>query len=85
MDEIVDKLYLGGIAGAFDPGYLQHKGITHILSLLDRPIPEEQVQNFTYKFVGVLDLYDTDLLQEMDACQEFVKEGIEKGGILVHW
>lgn len=84
MDQIIDNLYLGGIAGAFDPDYLRGRGITHILSLLDRPLPEEHVCNFKYMFVYALDLYDTDLLQEMEKSLAFIDEGIRDGAVLVH-
>ena len=85
MDKILDKLYLGGISGTFDPAYLHGRGITHILSLLDRPMPEELISSFKYKYVYALDLYDTDLLQDLEECLKFVAEGRNNGGVLVHW
>ena len=85
MDKIIDRLYLGGISGTFDPAYLHERGITHILSLLDRPMPAELVDGFKYKHVYALDLYDTDLLQDLEECLKFVEEGRQNGGVLVHW
>jgi hypothetical protein len=85
MNQIIDKLYLGGIAGTFDPSQLLDKGITHILSILEHPIPDDLLKDFKYKFVYALDLYDTDLLQELEECLTFIEDGIKEGVVLVHW
>ncbi|KAK7095589.1 dual specificity protein phosphatase 12-like [Littorina saxatilis] len=84
MDQIVDKLYLGGIADPFDPTVLRDKGVTHILSLMDRPLPAQLVEGFRYKHVYALDLYDTDLLTDLEDCLTFVEDGRQHGGVLVH-
>ena len=85
MDKILDTLYLGGIPSTFDPAQLHEKGILYILSLLDRPMPAELMHGFKYKHVYALDLYDTDLLQDLEDCLAFVEEGRKQGGVLVHW
>ena len=38
-----------------------------------------------YKHVYALDTEDTDLLSKLTECIEFVKEGRNADGVLVHW
>ncbi|KAL8597520.1 hypothetical protein ACOMHN_033391 [Nucella lapillus] len=84
MDEILPKLYLGGITGIFDPALLREIGISHVLTLMDRALPGELMSGFTYHHVFALDLYDHDLLQDLEECLKFVEEGRQQGGVLVH-
>lgn len=84
-DAVLDNLYLGGIQGPFNSEILRSQGITHILSILDRPLLAELVEGFKYKFIYALDLYDTDLLQDMEECLEFIEQGRQEGSVLVHW
>ncbi|XP_025112847.1 dual specificity protein phosphatase 12-like [Pomacea canaliculata] len=83
-DAVLDNLYLGGIQGPFNSEILRSQGITHILSILDRPLLAELVEGFKYKFIYALDLYDTDLLQDMEECLEFIEQGRQEGSVLVH-
>ncbi len=43
------------------------------------------VVGFSYKYVHAFDMDTEDLLSHLEECLEFVKEGCEKGGVLVHW
>ena len=85
MNKILDNLYLGGVEAAIDTSTLKSCGITHILTIDDRPLSQETTKGFISKYVHGLDLPDTDLLSHMDECNEFMEEGENTGGVLVHW
>nr|KAG5703062.1 hypothetical protein BaRGS_016223 [Batillaria attramentaria] len=85
FDRVLDNLYLGGIFGKFQPALLKEQGITHILTLLDRPLHKEHVSDFTYKFVYALDMEVHNLLPNLEECLEFVEQGRREGTVLVHW
>ncbi|XP_076454666.1 dual specificity protein phosphatase 12-like [Babylonia areolata] len=84
LDEIMPKLFLGGITGIFEPSALRQRGITHVLTLMDRALPGELMSGFTYQHVFALDMYDHDLLRDMEECLAFVEEGMQQGAVLVH-
>lgn len=83
-DRILDNLFLGGIFGSFKPELLKQQGITHILTLLDRPLPQSCTGDFTYKFVYALDMEIHNLLHNLEECLEFMQKGMEEGSVLVH-
>lgn len=37
------------------------------------------------KFIEASDLPSTDLLHHFGECCQFIKQGVERGGVLVHW
>ena len=39
----------------------------------------------TTMFLQATDVPDTDLLHHFERCCQFIKQGVEQGGILVHW
>lgn len=83
MDKIVDKLYLGNLKGASDMQALHKAGITHILQVASgiRPFfPKD----FKYKVINVTDTSQSSLIRHFPAAVQFIKEGISKGGVLVH-
>ena len=85
-DQIMPGLYLGGIVSVTDLDCLQKSRITHILTLLDHPLPLELSKHFTYKFLYLLDLCDSDLLNILTGCLQFITNGMQNGGhVFVHW
>ncbi|XP_071111624.1 dual specificity protein phosphatase 12-like [Haliotis cracherodii] len=84
LNAIFDDLYLGSMEAALHTDTLKELGITHILTIDDRPLLQEITCHFSCKYVHGLDLQDTDLLTYFDECVEFINEGRNKGGILVH-
>ncbi|XP_014664318.1 PREDICTED: dual specificity protein phosphatase 12-like isoform X2 [Priapulus caudatus] len=84
MHEVAEKLFLGSLIAAKNWMELKRNGITHILSVMDVPLPRTHTQGFTYKFVKSMDMADADLLSYFDECHNFIEDGCESGGILVH-
>ena len=65
---------------------LQAKGITHVLSVDEKPLPDILTSQVNYRHVFALDLYDFDLLSFFPECLTFIDQGRESGGrVLVHW
>lgn len=85
MSFIIEGLFLGSLDDVYASKKLKEKGVTHILTIETRPIPREFAQGFTTKFVHAFDMDNQDLLSHFDECFEFIKQGRESGGVLVHW
>lgn len=84
-DCIIEGLYLGGIMAALNEQDLQGKGITHVLSVDEKPLPDVLTSQINYKHVFALDLYDFDLLSCFPECLAFIDQARESGGkVLVH-
>lgn len=43
------------------------------------------MQAFTYKSVELMDSEEEDLLTHIESSVNFIDEGRESGGVLVHW
>lgn len=84
MSEIIDNLYLGSWSAAKDIIRLKARGITHILTVNNSPLPKSVSEQFKYKFVHGFDLEFTDLLTYFEGCIKFIDEGIRYGSVLVH-
>jgi protein-tyrosine phosphatase len=41
-------------------------------------------KDFTYKVINVADVSSTNLLRHFPAAIQFIKEGVQQGGILIH-
>ena len=83
MTEILPRLYLGSVYDASNHYRLKERGITHILTVaagLEPIYPDE----FTYHRVQVFDMPSASLLPHFPKIAEFINEGLEKGGVLVH-
>jgi protein-tyrosine phosphatase len=83
MNKIIDKLWLGNLQAAQDLQTLKHHGITHILQVASgiRPMfPKD----FQYKIIEVTDLSSSSIIRHFPAAISFIREGISKGGVLVH-
>eukprot|EP00211_Chloroparvula_japonica_P008555 CAMPEP_0119155642 /NCGR_PEP_ID=MMETSP1310-20130426/51854_1 /TAXON_ID=464262 /ORGANISM="Genus nov. species nov., Strain RCC2339" /LENGTH=174 /DNA_ID=CAMNT_0007148243 /DNA_START=71 /DNA_END=592 /DNA_ORIENTATION=+ len=84
--EIRDGVWLGSISDAQNIVGLQEKGISHILTVILGVKPRFPL-SFKYKTIGVVD-YTGDTLREREHLNEetfdFLDEGRERGGVLVH-
>ena len=49
------------------------------------PLPTKQHEGFVYRHVHALDEETYDLLSKFNDCLQFVEEGRQAGGVLVHW
>ena len=86
MDKVYDGLYLGALEDVFKINAMREAGISHILSVIDRPMAVSIQNQFTCKFVNVLDFPDEDLLSYFEESLRFIDEGRKNGtGVLVHW
>lgn len=83
MDKISDKLYLGNLKGASDLNALKQAGITHILQVA-AGIKPFFPKDFTYKVISITDTSQSSLIRHFPAAIAFIKEGISRGGVLVH-
>ena len=83
MDKIVEKLYLGNLKGASDFQTLKHHGITHILQVASGIKPFFP-KDFTYKVINITDQSSSSLIRHFPAAIAFIKEGMARGGVLVH-
>lgn len=85
MDEVIDNLYIGSKSAVKNADTLKAKGITHIVTVSDHPLPLVVSQEFKYKYIHGLDLEFTDLLTMFDECYQFIDEGRLQGSVIVHW
>ena len=84
-DNIVDNLWLGNWASAYDKDALKKMGITHILSAV-YDISPTYPDDFKYMKIPVIDRADhaEHLSNHFDEAVEFIQDGLEEGGVLVH-
>ena len=83
MDKIAERLYLGNLKGASNYQALKSSGITHILQVA-AGIEPFFPKDFKYKVILISDTSSSSLLRHFPAAISFIKEGMAKGGVLVH-
>ena len=68
-----------------------HGDPVHDESVMSDPVMGEEVDltvthgRFKTKFVCSADMSESDLLHHFEPCCRFIKEGVERGTVLVHW
>lgn len=83
---ILPNIYLGSIEAACNTENLKRLGITHVLTLDDRPLQEKFSRDFKYKFVLVYDLPMFDVISIFYECFQFIDDACNKSSaILIHW
>ena len=86
IDEIIDRFYISGISAAKDEGQLEIKKITHILSVMKKPLPDSVRRKRTCLNIDAIDSYKCNLQQYFPECLTFIDQAREAGGsVLVHW
>ena len=83
MDKILDRLYLGNLKGAQDLNALKSTNITHILQVANGIKPFFP-KYFKYKVISMPDSGSYQLIRHFPAAISFIKEGMARGGVLVH-
>lgn len=81
INEITDKIFLGELMGGKQRAYLRKKGVTNILSIIDKNacyFPKD----FTYKHINMQDLSDCQIMKHFRECLEFIDTS--KGKVFVH-
>lgn len=83
---IGENLYLGGLAAAKNLEVLKKYNITHILTIDICPLPRRVLEqkHLVIKFIQLSDQPHEDILSHFDEADLFIKEGREKGAVLVH-
>ena len=87
VDIILPNLYLGDKNSAIDLELIGKLEVSHILSVDIVPLPQVVSSNFpnlALMQVCVADMPHEDLLTHFEASVKFVKEGVNKNGVLVH-
>lgn len=86
--EVRPRLYVGSIGAAENIQTLQKLGVSHILSLGDKDMFSLLISTkeaaLTNLQVTISDKASEDLSMHVEACTEFIDEGLSKGGCLVH-
>ncbi|XP_023515308.1 dual specificity protein phosphatase 1-like [Cucurbita pepo subsp. pepo] len=81
--QIEEGVFLGSIGAAHNKDELKKLNITHILTIACS-MPPANPNDFVYKVVGVVDTRDADIKQHFDDCFNFIEEGRQSGGVLIH-
>lgn len=76
MHQILDRLWLGDMAGAYNKYLLKKNGITHVLTVAQGIMPKFPTL-MSYKLVNILDSPAANLKQHFQGCIKFIKEAIE--------
>lgn len=86
IDQIAPFLFLGRAKAAENVELLEVFNITHILTVEDTCIEPKIQAKYKYKFKKLADDPDSNLLEILEECIEFIDSAIEnKTRILVHW
>ena len=82
IDNIDDNLWLGNLSAAKDIKDLKEKGITKILTIMEKDFPEYKSEDgFVHKRIELIDYIDQNIIKFFGECLNFIK-GDEK--VLVH-
>ncbi|PWA38896.1 dual specificity protein phosphatase 1 [Artemisia annua] len=81
--QIEEGLYLGSVGAANNQTLLKSLNVTHVLTVANS-IPPAYTNDFTYKIVDVSDREEVNIAQFFDECFNFINEGKQMGGVLVH-
>jgi len=82
-DEILSRLFLGSIKSALNVVALVKQNITHILTIHDSLNPTYP-NHFEYMWIQADDYETVNIIQHFEKVIQFIEEGRQKGGILVH-
>ena len=80
MHQILDNLWLGDMAGAYNKFQLKKNGITHILTVAMGIMPKFPTL-FQYKVISILDCPSANLKVHFQPCLKFLKESMYANSI----
>jgi len=81
--EVKTKLYVGNLIASRNREFIESSKISHILTVAN-DIDPEYPSNCKYKCVDVDDWHEEDLSKYFIDCFEFIDQGMQNGGVLVH-
>lgn len=65
---------------------LKEAGITHVVSVLRRPLGKALFENYEHKVIEVDDVEDENMLEHFTASNKFISGALQAGGaVLIHW
>jgi len=82
--EILSGLWLGDACSAEDSKLMKKLGMTHILTIGNRPLPDTAQETFIYKYIFAYDSDSQNILCYFQECFNFIKDALLKGRIFVH-
>lgn len=86
MSYVLEGLYIGGVDDVCDLTELRNKGVTHVLTVNNKPVDQKICEEFAYKYIHALDMESCDLLSHFMECIEFIDEARNNNGCaIVHW
>ncbi|TNV78290.1 hypothetical protein FGO68_gene7414 [Halteria grandinella] len=84
MHLIIERLWLGDMAGAYNKDILKKNGITDILTVAQDILPKFP-RLFNYKLIKILDTPSANLKVHFQTCIAFIRDALNRGGcVLVH-
>ncbi|XP_013778636.1 dual specificity protein phosphatase 19-like [Limulus polyphemus] len=81
--EVIPRLFIGSQDVAEDLNLLHQMNVTHILNVATG-VPNVFEEEFIYKRIGILDLPEANIRMFFDGCFQFIDDGLQEGGVLVH-
>jgi Leucine-rich repeat (LRR) protein len=81
--KIAKGLYLGSANAATNRSLLKDYGVTHVLTIAN-DIPPRHTEHFKYMVIYTDDVRSASLKQHFKEAYNFIKEGMEQGGAIVH-
>lgn len=85
MDEIVPRLWLGGLDAARNTQLLLSRKVTCILTVNTKDLGPTRTEGFEHLFLEANDDLEADLLGHFPAAFDFIERSLEGSGVLVHW
>lgn len=86
LDCIESGLWIGNLTAAMDKTVLERHKVNYILTVDSCPLPANIIDliGVKNKFIQVTDIAQEDLIHHFEDTFQFIKEGQEKGVVLVH-
>lgn len=86
LDNIDTNLYLGNLTAAYDLTTLSEYKICSILTIDTCPLPQYilKQKHLTTMYIQLADTPKEDILSHFNDSYNFIENGVQKGGVLVH-
>ncbi|XP_076348657.1 dual specificity protein phosphatase 19-like isoform X4 [Tachypleus tridentatus] len=81
--EVIPRLFIGSQDVAQDLNLLHQMNVTHILNIATG-VPNMFEEEFIYKRISILDLPEANIRIFFEGCFQFIDDGLQEGGVLVH-
>ena len=85
MDQVIPGLFIGDQNAATNQQLLLDNNVTSVVSVMNGAIVIEGIASENHLQIDVEDDEDADLLTKFNSANAFIKTGLTKGNVLVHW